>query len=300
MTPTTRAEPDLAPQSVDPAAAFVASVRDVLCGVVSRLDPVAAQHLGGMVVRGGHGFRPRLLREVAIARSADVEIGRVLKLAAAVELLHIASLVHDDFSDRSPRRRGMATPRAGAGSEATLLIGTTSAIEGIKLARDIGSGFARAFIDGAVRLADGQLSDVQRALAPAISPEEYLDLVRAKTGSLMASAILLGAVAAREVSMAESAGLTDLGELIGIAFQIADDIEDAVGATDGKPAHTDDANGVGLARIVDRGQPMSVTRLRAIGLSAVEEAMARWQQMLGSAPAQDGVLRGLRDRLTLR
>jgi geranylgeranyl pyrophosphate synthase len=203
----------------------------------------------GLVRRPGKRLRSTLL--AACAGFGDPDPDRLVRLGAVVELLHMASLLHDDVIDRAATRRGAPAAHTMIGAEAASLAGLACfALAGTEAAV-LGAGVSRAVADTAAALAAGEMLDVERAFDVELSLADYLELVQRKTGDLFRLTCLLGAVEAGVP--AEHAGqLARIGAAHGAAFQILDDCLDvapAAGAA-GKPTGNDHLLGLFGAPIV--------------------------------------------------
>jgi len=183
-----------------------------------------AQVAGHIIAAGGKRLRPMLT--LASARLCDYEGTRHLALAACVEFIHTATLLHDDVVDDSALRRGSATANAVWGNKPSVLVGDFL--------------FARAFQlmveDGALRvleilsnasavIAEGEVKQLITANNTETSENAYLDVIKAKTATLFAAACRIGAVIAERPATQEEA-LDCYGLNLGIAFQLVDDALD--------------------------------------------------------------------------
>jgi heptaprenyl diphosphate synthase len=179
----------------------------------------------------------------ACARLGPHDTERAVRLGAVVELLHLASLLHDDVVDRAELRRGAPSAYAAAGGELATLAGLACfALAGTE-AVDLGEVVHRTVSEAVAELAYGELLDVERAFDAGLSITDYLELVERKTGELFRLACLLGAAEA-EVTAATAGALARFGLDLGVAFQVLDDCLDlqspeAGTGTTGKPAGTD-------------------------------------------------------------
>jgi len=148
--------------------------------------------------------------------------------AISIELLHLASLVHDDVIDCTSERRGVPALHVVVGHDRALVLGDLLIVTAFAALRDVPPGpFARCWnvlAEGAQRCCSGQLDelDPQRRSR---SEEEYLDLVARKTGALFATAAGLGALVAGADDVDEAA-LAAFGSVLGVAYQIRDDLCD--------------------------------------------------------------------------
>jgi ubiquinone/menaquinone biosynthesis methyltransferase len=214
----------------------------------------AASH--GTLAAGGKRLRPVL---VFVCGAGDDE-EPLVRAAAAVELVHMATLVHDDILDRALLRRGRPTVFASDGRGVATATGDflfSCAFE--LLARNRGPEQVRVLSDASVALARGELEQRQDAYAPDLSLERYLRRCELKTASLFSAACRLGGLAAGR-KPAEIAALGGYGRKVGVAFQMLDDLLDVSGPAErtGKHPGTDLLDGTVtlpliLAREVDSG-----------------------------------------------
>lgn len=205
-----------------------------------------ASHAAATVAAGGKRLRPLLV--VLAAESAggpgeDVERERSLTRAAvAVELVHSATLVHDDLIDRAELRRGRPTVAAGAGRAAAIATGDLLFSRAFaELARNGDPEQLRALSDASSALAAGELLQREDAYASGIAVERYLERCRLKTAALFEAACRLGALVAIEGTAELAAALGEFAERIGLAFQLLDDVLDVSGPAEqtGKARGTD-------------------------------------------------------------
>ena len=209
-------------------------------GDVASVDfPVLAGILSQLLQSGGKRLRPALV--LLAARFRDYDHNKALAVAAAVETLHTATLVHDDLIDNSLLRRGNPTLNTTWKSGVVVLVGDYLFGKAAELAAqsksvDLGELFARTvaiICDGELRgLLDGKRWDTSR--------EEYYRRIYAKTASLFATCSEAGAIVG-EAAAEERVALREYGRNLGMAFQIADDILDFVGSERalGKPVGSD-------------------------------------------------------------
>ena len=177
--------------------------------------------------------------------------GAEIRIAAAIELLHEASLVHDDLADRSSTRRGWPTMHSVYGEERALLIGDLLLLSAVRLLvdtarsrRDLSVG--RILATAGIEMVRGELDQLDRRTGPrAMTMAGYLAVVSRKTAQFFAACAETGAALAGAPPRLRSV-YRSFGESLGIAFQMADDIVDATGDRDiaGKPVRHDARNGV--------------------------------------------------------
>lgn len=209
---------------------------------------------------GGKRLRPALLLLVARA------LGKVsrdhLVLAAVVEMIHTATLVHDDILDEADRRRHLATCNARWDNQASVLLGDYLFTHAFYLASTLESTFACRTIGRATNIVcEGELRQIHSRGNFELSEEQYLDIIDAKTAQLCACACSLGAhYAESEESVVEQ--LTDYGRTLGIAFQIADDLLDVLG--------DEEATGKSLGTDLDQQKP-TLPLIRALELATPAE-----------------------------
>jgi geranylgeranyl pyrophosphate synthase len=215
-------------------------LRDMVEGATG-LVPTVYRH---MLEAGGKRIRPALVLLTAKALGCTDE--RLPRLAAATEMIHIASLIHDDVLDGAERRRGQAAANVAWGSRICVLVGDCLVA---RLYADLsrrGEVEALSVISVAVeRMCEAELRHMQvQKLGETLSEAGYYDVVSGKTGSLMAACCEIGAsVAGAAPDQAEALRRYGLG--VGAAFQITDDLLDMVGDPDqmGKPVGNDLATG---------------------------------------------------------
>ncbi len=200
------------------------------CGrtIIARMDsPVALipQLAAHIVAAGGKRLRPLLT--LAAARMCGYADGhRHINLAACVEFIHTATLLHDDVVDESRLRRGMASANAVFDNKAPVLVGDFMFTRAFQLMIEDGSlHVLHILCDAAATIAEGEV--LQLVTQPDLTTTEarYLDVVRGKTAALFAAATQVGAVVAGR-PVAEEDALGAYGLNLGIAFQLVDDALD--------------------------------------------------------------------------
>jgi geranylgeranyl pyrophosphate synthase len=195
-----------------------------------------ARHAAGTLSAGGKRLRPML---VFLCADGDTD-ERLVSAGAAVELLHMATLVHDDVLDRAPVRRGRATVFADGGRLAATATGDLLFSRAFAELAAAGSAEAvRALSAASSALARGELMQRADAWSRDVGPERYLERCRLKTASLFEASCRLGALFGGRQRLAEAVGR--FGERVGLAFQMLDDVLDVSGPADriGKPRGTD-------------------------------------------------------------
>ena len=198
--------------------------------------PDVANHL---ISSGGKRLRPMLT--LAAARMCGYEGRGHINLAAGVEFMHTATLLHDDVVDGSDLRRGKAAARVVWGNSASVLVGDFLLGQAFKIMVEVGSLEALAILsDAAAVIAEGEVRQLAAANNMATTEDEYLYVVHAKTASLFAAAAEVGPVLAGR-SRGERAAFKSYGANLGLVFQLIDDVLDYSGNSDelGKAVGTD-------------------------------------------------------------
>jgi octaprenyl-diphosphate synthase len=183
--------------------------------------PEVANHL---ISSGGKRLRPMLT--VAMASLSGYAGDGHVRLAAAVEFMHTATLLHDDVVDESEMRRGRLAARMLWGNEASVLVGDFLLGQAFKMMVEVGSLRALEILSSAAAvIAEGEVMQLAAAKNTATTEDEYLAVVRAKTAELFAAACEVGPVIANRPK-AEQAACRSFGMNLGVAFQLVDDALD--------------------------------------------------------------------------
>ncbi|MCP4328516.1 MAG: polyprenyl synthetase family protein [Alphaproteobacteria bacterium] len=182
------------------------------------------QLAGHIIAAGGKRLRPMLT--IAAARLCGYDGDRHLGLAAVVEFIHTATLLHDDVVDESDLRRGLASANAVWGNKASVLVGDFLFSRTFQLMVEDGSLKILEILSSASAIiAEGEVAQMITANDTETSEAAYLDVIRAKTATLFAAACRVGAVVAERPKVEEEA-LEIYGLNLGIAFQLIDDVID--------------------------------------------------------------------------
>jgi octaprenyl-diphosphate synthase len=183
--------------------------------------PEIAKHL---IESGGKRLRPMLT--LAMAQLAGYGGDGHIKLAAAVEFMHTATLLHDDVVDESEMRRGRLAARMLWGNEASVLVGDFLLGQAFKMMVEVGSLRSLEILSTAAAIiAEGEVMQLAAAKNTATTEDEYLSVVRGKTAELFAAACEVGpALGSRP--KAEQSACRSFGMNLGIAFQLVDDALD--------------------------------------------------------------------------
>jgi octaprenyl-diphosphate synthase len=200
-----------------------------------------------IVAGGGKRLRPALLLLSAGAAGYPGAAGgeRHFELAAVVEFIHTATLLHDDVVDASDRRRGRHTANVEFGNAAAVLVGDFLYSRAFQMMLGVGSTrVMQVLADATNMIAEGEVLQLMNCHDPDVDEARYLEVIRRKTAKLFEAAARLGAVLAQAPPALESA-LAEYGMRLGTAFQLIDDVLDYSGdaAAIGKSLGDDLAEG---------------------------------------------------------
>jgi geranylgeranyl pyrophosphate synthase len=257
-------------------AAAMARVEQRLVELAGGHGAVLAEHATATIAAGGKRMRPLLVFVAAgIGELAEVAPERLVRAAVAVELIHSASLVHDDVLDGATLRRGEPTVVARGGR--TLATATGDLLFSRAFAELAAGGEiddVRALSAASSALAAGELLQREDAWNVGVSLERYLHRCTLKTGSLFEAACRLGALA----SGGPADALAAFGRRIGLAFQLLDDVLDVSGPASrtGKARGTDLLDGTVTLPLIlacERDPALAGTDLRALRGAADAEAI---------------------------
>jgi heptaprenyl diphosphate synthase len=227
----------------------------------SYLDSVTTH----LIYAGGKRLRPLLA--VASATSGErAATPEDLLGGVALELMHLASLYHDDVMDEAEVRRNVDSVNARYGNLIAIVAGDYLMARSAAIAADLGSDVAGLLAQTLAALTRGQVSEVRTAFSVERTEADYFAAIEGKTAALMASSCRVGALTAR-LSLEEREALTDFGRCFGMIYQLRDDILDVI-ATDnelGKPAGQDLAEGIyNLPTIFALRDPLVGEELRGV------------------------------------
>ena len=188
------------------------------------LIPKLAHHL---IDSGGKRLRPMLT--IASAKLCGYQGSGHIRLAAAVEFMHTATLLHDDVVDDSDVRRGRKSARLIWGNQASVLVGDFLLGQAFRMMVEVGSLPALKILSNAAAvIAEGEVMQLAAANDTATAEDEYLAIITAKTAALFSAATEVGAAIAQRPA-AEQTALKSYGRNLGIAFQLVDDALDYSG-----------------------------------------------------------------------
>jgi geranylgeranyl pyrophosphate synthase len=295
---------------------LLAEVEGRLAEIARGHGPVLAEHAGATIAAGGKRLRPLLVLLAAGPPAGDAD--DVVRAAVAVELVHSATLVHDDVLDAADLRRGRPTIWASAGRDMAIAVGDllfSRAFAELALTGSVEA--VRSLSRASSALAEGEVRQREDAWNADVPVERYLERCELKTAALFEAACELGAQHGRAGS---EEALRAFGRRIGLAFQLLDDVLDVSGPPErtGKPRGTDLLDGtVTLPLILAREADASLREvdLRAItaqdaaelcdriaATGALEESRRRALDIVAEAKAalpHDRLLEGQRAALEL-
>lgn len=211
----------------------------VRCG-----DPFLDEVVCHLVDAGGKRVRPVLALSAATAGARPATAADLLG-GVCVELVHLASLYHDDVMDEAVVRRNVPSVNARWGNLVAIVAGDFLLARSAEIAASLGSEIAGLLAHTLAELCRGQVAEVQSAYRTDRTQADYLGTIAGKTAALMATSCRIGALTAG-LPAAEVEALTVFGQRFGMVFQLRDDVLDVVGSESelGKPAGQDLAEGV--------------------------------------------------------
>jgi octaprenyl-diphosphate synthase len=190
---------------------------------------------------GGKRLRPAFVALSAKATGLPYDEARSRKIGACMEMIHMATLIHDDVIDNSATRRGKETASAVYGNTGSILAGDVLLAKAMRiLAEDGDLAIIRTTSHSVVEMAEGEVRELETRLNFDLSQDEHLEILRLKTASFIQCCCEVGALIAGADEAVQKA-LHDYGHHVGMAFQIVDDLLDYRGdkAKTGKPIATD-------------------------------------------------------------
>ncbi|HET6261296.1 MAG TPA: polyprenyl synthetase family protein [Chloroflexia bacterium] len=226
-------------QILQPVAADIAGIDDILRSISTLDNPLLNDMVEAIIAAGGKRLRPAIL--IMSAHFNDFQLERLLPMSAAIELLHTATLIHDDTIDEALVRRGLPTLNSLIDSGTTVLVGDYIFAKSAVLSTMGGKPRAtRIFADTLVTICEGEIEQKFSTHHVSRSVEQYYKRIYSKTAVLFAAAGELGAVLS-DAPEDQVQSLRHYGKQVGMAFQIVDDILDLRATTQqlGKPTGGD-------------------------------------------------------------
>lgn len=244
----------------------------------SRHAPRIPEVTAHLVEAGGKRVRPLLT--LAAARLLGYEGSHHHLLAATVEFIHTATLLHDDVVDESRQRRGRPTANLLWDNKSSVLVGDYLFARSFQLMTETGSMRVMEILsNAAATIAEGEVLQLTAAQDLATTEDIYLQVVRGKTAALFSAATEVGGVIAGGTP-AQVGALYDYGDALGIAFQIVDDILDYSGATETIGKNTGDDF---------RERKLTLPVIKAVARADADER-AFWDRTIAGGDQQDGDL----------
>ena len=220
-----------------------------------------------IVASGGKRLRPAVLLLAAAAAGYRGKSASLHDLAAVVEFIHTATLLHDDVVDESALRRGRDTANAAFGNAASVLVGDFLYSRAFQMMVELDDmRVMQVLAEATNTIAGGEVLQLMGSHDPEVDEARYLDVIRRKTAKLFEAAARLGAVLAKQPHLEEP--LAEYGRRVGTAFQVIDDVLDYSGdeATIGKSLGDDLAEGkptLPLIRAMRTGTPAQAAVVRS-------------------------------------
>ncbi|WP_313351560.1 polyprenyl synthetase family protein [Paracoccus sp. (in: a-proteobacteria)] len=246
--------------------------------MASRHAPRIPEVTAHLVEAGGKRLRPMLV--LAAARLCGYAGESHVLLAAAVEFIHTATLLHDDVVDESQQRRGRPTANLLWDNKSSVLVGDYLFARSFQLMADTESmQVMRILANASATIAEGEVLQLTAAQDISTTEDTYIQIVRGKTAALFSAATEAGAVVAGADAAVQQA-LFDYGDALGIAFQIVDDLLDYGGSTTtiGKNVGDD-----------FRERKLTLPVIKAIARADAEES-AFWERTIAQGQQEDADL----------
>jgi len=223
---------DSSPSAGSVLSLIADDMREVDAVIARRLDsgvPLVGEVSRYIISSGGKRLRPALL--LLICGAFGFRGGQRFNLAAVVEFIHTATLLHDDVVDESTLRRGRATANENFGNPASVLVGDFLYSRAFQMMLDAHDVRVMEILAEATNvIAEGEVMQLMNMHDPELDEAAYLQVIRSKTAKLFEASARLGAVLAGASPALEQA-CADYGQALGTAFQVIDDVLDYAGDT---------------------------------------------------------------------
>jgi geranylgeranyl pyrophosphate synthase len=260
----------------------ISRVEDGLTAVEEKLQNVVESDVGllrdasrHIIASGGKRMRPRLVFLAYLAAGGQ-SVAEVVPLAAAIELVHTATLVHDDINDHSLTRRGKITVHARWGRTFGLLTGDYLFTKVYEMMAPYGPTCNMLMADACVKLVEGETLQAAAAKSGQMDRHTYKKIIARKTASLFEAGARMGASLAG-AGEEDVEALAEYAYNLGLAFQIVDDILDIVGDPEalGKPVGGDLVRGEGVM-VAQNGKHSGISRATPVAeVDPIQEMMIR-------------------------
>ncbi|AJJ09582.1 polyprenyl synthetase family protein [Yersinia rohdei] len=238
-------------------------------------DVVLINQLGHYIISGG-GKRIRPMIAILVARALNYQGNKHITVAALIEFIHTATLLHDDVVDESDMRRGKATANAAFGNAASVLVGDYIYTRSFQMMTSLESLRVLTLMSDATNvIAEGEVLQLMNCNNPDITEENYMQVIYSKTARLFEAASQSAAVLAN-ASEEQEVALQNYGRYLGTAFQLIDDLLDysSDGVTLGKNTGDDLNEGkptLPLLHAMRNGTPEQAAMIR----QAIEQGNGR-------------------------
>ena len=220
------------------------AMEDLLSRYIKSASPMLTEASFHLFQAGGKRIRPAFA--LLSGRCCGINSSKMLPLAVALELIHMASLVHDDVIDNSLTRRGISTVKAQWGNKVSLHTGDFLLAKSLLLISQYEQPeVAKIIADVSVEMCEGEIQQIATAHDPKQTIKDYFYRIDRKTAMLISASCRLGAIVSNASLELEKA-LTKYGHYLGMAFQIIDDILDLTAKQEelGKPVGSDFRQGI--------------------------------------------------------
>jgi octaprenyl-diphosphate synthase len=275
-----------------------APIREELRLLEHELDRIFSPDVDLVSAIGRHlvASKGKMVRPVLVflsARLGDPNMDSAIRVAAAIEVIHTATLLHDDSIDRSHLRRGLPTVNRLWNDQVSVIMGDHLFCSAFRLVHEAGLFEVAAVLSrGSDRMTYGEMYQMDLRGKLDVSEEAYLRMIKLKTAALFAAACRAGAMVGG-LSKEDTEALATYGECVGIAFQMVDDILDFVGDVDlmGKPVGNDLRDGrVTLPLIVGfrNARTDDVARIREI-IKSDDADDEMWEDIVAFVKKNGGI-----------
>jgi len=276
------------PPFLAPVAADMRRVDEVIRARLASDVELVRQVAEYIVAGGGKRLRPALL--LLTAGAAGFRGEARCELAAVIEFIHTATLLHDDVVDESPLRRGRETANAAFGNAASVLVGDFLYSRAFQMMLSVDSmRVMRVLADATNTIAEGEVLQLMNCHDPEVGEARYLEVIRRKTAKLFEAAARLGGILG-DCTPAVEQGLADFGMHVGTAFQLIDDVLDYAGNAGeiGKSLGDDLAEGkptLPLIRAMAAGTPEQSSVVRSAIAQGGRDDFARVRTVIDATGA---------------
>lgn len=280
------------------------SVRQFMLDSVSDAIPLVREPLTEVILSGGKMLRPAMV--ILGAKLGRYNASRVIPIAACVELLHTATLIHDDIIDESRLRRGIETTHSKYSKEVAVLVGDYVFAKTFEiLAGDYPAEMLKNLSHSIMKICEGELSQYAHRYSDTLELDQYIEIIAGKTAALFSMSLFAGAYEAKVKNPAQRF-LVQAGYCIGMMFQIIDDCLDYLGTAEtiGKNVANDIKQGdITLPLLMAlRNEPTGTLRGLVFESQLTEENVAQIYSLVkannGVALAQEKAQEYGRDALT--